>query len=379
MMATERLPVTAIITHLALGGAENVALSLAERLAGEFRMSFFIILAEGSDTDVGRGMAARLDDLAIPYAFGAARPFKRGGVIEAAWQLRRFIAAQRPRLLHVHTEIPELTLALATMLPGTVSVPVLRTVHNVELWGGWGPVGRWVERRLGMAAVAGVSNAALAADDALREAAKLPVLAHLRRRLIYNGVEPRHMVRPARPAGPQRVLFAGRFEYQKGADLLPAILARTAERTAVPFEVTLMGSGSLHNNLAHQIAKLPCPTRIMPAVSNLAQRLSEFDVVLMPSRFEGLPLLAIEALLAGVPVVATSAPGLAEVVPPYDSLSAPVDDVDAIADALIEYLDKPALYQQRVAARLPELQASFLVEGMADHYRDFYMNVMDIQ
>ncbi len=379
MMAAERLPVMAIITHLALGGAENVALSLAEHLAGEFRMSFFIVLAEGSDTDVGHEMAARLDSLGISYAFGAVRPFKRGGVIQAAWQLCRFIAEQQPRLLHVHTEIPELTLALATMLPGAVSLPVLRTVHNVELWGGWGPVGRWVERRLGMAVVAGVSNAALSADDALRKAAKLPALAPLDRRLIYNGVEPRHTVRSARLAGPQRVLFAGRFEHQKGADLLPAILARTAERTAVPFEVTLMGSGSLHNALVHKIAKLPCPARIMPAVPNLAQRLSEFDVVLMPSRFEGLPLLAIEALLAGVPVVATCAPGLAEVVPSNDSLSAPIDDVDAIANCLIEYLEKPTLHQQRVAERLPDLQARFLVQAMADQYRDTYLHAMDVK
>lgn len=376
MTATERPAVTAIITHLALGGAENVALSLASRLSVEFRMSFFVVLEEERPTAVGREMAARLAALAIPFAFGTARSFKRGGALEAAWRLRRFMAAHRPRLLHVHTEIPELTLALATMLPASVHVPVLRTVHNVELWGGWGAIGHWVERRLGKAAVAGVSRAALAADDSLRRAAGAPLPPSWGRRLIYNGVEPMGPPRPPRPAGPQRVLFAGRFEPQKGADLLPAILARAAERTTVPFEVTLMGSGSLGDTLSRQVAALPCPVRVAPPTPDLARRLHEFDVVLMPSRFEGLGLLAVEALLAGVPVVATAAPGLEEVVPPNDPLSAPIADIDAIAAALTEYLRDPAYHRSRVAARLPELRARFDIAATAAQYGRLYTQLI---
>jgi glycosyltransferase involved in cell wall biosynthesis len=372
----ERPAVTVIITHLGVGGAENVALSLAERLAADFRLSFFIVLEEQAETDVGRSMAAGLQALTIPFMFGSARPFKRGGVVEAAWNLRRFIAAQRPQLLHVHTEIPELTLALATMLPGLAQTSTLRTIHNAELWGGWGAIGRWVERRLGRAAVAGVSQAALAADDRLRAVAGAPVLPPAWRRLIYNGVEIGNPVTRVRQPGPQRVLFAGRFEPQKGADLLPAILAAVATRTTTPFEVTLMGSGSLGDRLTREVAGLSCRVRVVPPIPDLAQHLAGFDVVLMPSRFEGLPLVAIEALLAGVPIIATAAPGLAEVVPPNDLLSAPIEDVEAIADRLANYLRDPKLYRDRVAMRLPELRAHFSAASTAAKYAQFYTQLI---
>jgi glycosyltransferase involved in cell wall biosynthesis len=374
-MSSQRPRVLSIITHLALGGAENVALALMEALRDHFAFELFVVLAEGREGDIGRRMIERMAAANIPITFGTERAFKRGGVIEAAWVLRRLLNSLRLALVHVHTEIPELTLAIALALPWSGHrIPSLRTVHNTQLWPEWPRIGTWVERRLGEASVAAVSEAALAADDALRRRAGLPPLPPGRHTVIYNGVtEPVRRFSP-RVAGPRRILFAGRFEAQKGADLLPQILAEAAERTAADAEVTLAGTGSVLPEVKRAIdgSGLRWKVEICPGIPDLGERIADYDVVLMPSRFEGLPLVAVEALMAGVPVVATDAPGLVEVVPADDPLSAKVDDVAGLATRLAACLDAPAPWLDYVGERLPALRARFGIDRMVASYRDLY-------
>lgn len=376
-MSTMRPAVLHVITHLALGGAENVALRMIEALHETYAFEVFAVLEEGNNTPVGREMVARLARLSVPVHFGTRIPFKRGGVLLAACALGRQLRRRRWALVHVHTEIPELTLAQAIALVPGGAPPVLRTVHNARLWDGWGGIGNWTERRLRDAAVAGVSEAALSADDALRIRAGVKPAAAGRRVLVYNGVpEPAASVKPE-PRDVCRILYAGRFEPQKGADLIPAILKAAAAITTVRAEVVLAGGGSLEPGIAAGIADPATrwPVRIIPGISALGDQIGKYDVVLMPSRFEGLGLVAIEALFAGVPVVATQAPGLVEVVPADDPLSCPVDDVGALANALAACLADPARFREAVAARLPALRVRFGVPAMAAGYRALYRTV----
>lgn len=370
MTAPTRPRVLQVISHLDLGGAEMVALSLAESLADRFDFNLFAVRAAG-DGPFARRMADRLAALGIAPDHGTTAKLTRGGLLVAGYRLARRIALARPDVVHLHTEWPEAAWAMAaTLSPAVRRVPVLRTVHNSLLWPAWRPVGAWVERRLGARAVIAVSDDALAGVAALRAAAALPPLPASQARVVTNGVA----VPPARPeAGrladrPPRVLFAGRLEPQKGADRLPAIWGALA--AAVPgATLTIIGDGTLRPVLAGFAEATPCVT-LEPATYGLSGLLHGFDLLLMPSRFEGLPLLAVEALMALLPVVAFDVAGLRAAFPPGYPLLAPADDVAAFAARACDLATGAAAVD--MAAVSTATRQRFGLARMADDYADAY-------
>jgi glycosyltransferase involved in cell wall biosynthesis len=250
------------------------------------------------------------------------------------------------------------------------SVPTIRTIHNVTLWPSWRAVGQWTERRLGGRPAIGVSAAALTGLDAFRASAGLAPLPDDARRLVLNGVaSPPLRDRPDRPADGVRVLFAGRLEHQKGADLIPAIwdACGNAPDTAT---LTVIGDGSLEPELRVWADTAGAAVRLLPPVYGIAGMLKDFDVLLMPSRFEGLPLLAVEALMAGVPVVAFDSPGLREVFPAGYPLLAPTQNVEAIAALLARRIAAPVLPDRE--RTIAFVQERFGLHRMAQEYAGLY-------
>jgi glycosyltransferase involved in cell wall biosynthesis len=361
-----RLRVMHVITHLDMGGAENVALGLIDALRDRVEFSLFAVLRQSPLSKVGQDMADRLAR-SVPVRFGTERGFKSGGVVFAARSLARAVAEQRPDLIHVHTEIPELTLAVAGLISRRVRrTPLLRTVHNSELWIAWGGIGRWVTQRLAKGDAVAVSRNAANADAAIVTRGRRPLAD-----VIYNGVSPPAASPIGREAGPVRLLFAGRLVHQKGADLLPAILreahARTPRRDVV---VTIAGSGAMRDLVAQGLAEgmAGWDVRMTPPIERLSERLQEYDAVLLPSRFEGFALLPLEVLMTGIALVTTDAPGLDEAIPADYPFKAAVDDVAGIGAQLAKVIDDPATARVTAARYGEDLARSFSPEAMASAY-----------
>lgn len=370
-----------VISHLDMGGAENVAISLTEVLAPDINFSFFAV-GGVADNPVGLEMARRLERLEVPVHSGTALGFKRGGVVQAALRLHRLIWTARPEVVHLHTEIPETTFALASLLGLPRGLRVIRTVHNSKLWPAWQRIGRVVEGRLRGAEAVGVSLACLEGLWEFQAAHGLAPTPEARTRVIYNGVltEVEGTARTARPPGeaPVRILFAGRLEPQKGVDLLPELLTAASALSTRPAEVTLLGHGSLENMLREWLRsqQLPWTVRLGEPVPNLARHLKDYDLMLVPSRFEGLCLVAIEALMAGMPVVATRARGLSEIFPPDYPLLCDSEDVPALAHTLARAVDDCAHYTALVADEREGIVERFSLGRMAREYRQCYWEAL---
>ena len=374
-MATgPRLHVLHVITHLDLGGAESVALSLVEALGKRADASLFAVLGAG-DGPVAQGMAKRLAAAGVAWHKGTALPFKRGGLIQAGVRLAALIGRTRPDLVHLHTEVPEACWAVAARLSSWVrATPVLRTVHNARLWPQWHPIGRWVERSLGDRPAVAVSPAALQGLAELRTASGLRSTPSEGARIILNGVAPATGMRTATPEGaPCRVLFAGRLELQKGADLLPAIWAAArANQAGRSAELTVMGTGSLEPALSAAFAG-DHSVRLVPPAAGLTGVLENYDVLLMPSRFEGLPLVAVEAPMAGLPVIGFAAPGLRDIFPVgYTGLAVP-EDVPAIARLLTDAIRSPGRFLNAATKRL--ISDRFSLDRMVADYAALYADL----
>lgn len=137
-------------------------------------------------------------------------------------------------------------------------------------------------------------------------------IAPKRCRVVLNGIAEAPLVEAlAKPDWPKtdlRLLFIGRFDRQKGHD----ILVEAMRRVRTPMKILSIGASS------ESVSAMNFPPNMQvlgwtprAAVQSL---LAGADAVVMPSRWEGLPMVAIEAMRAGVAVIAAAVPGLIEVV-----------------------------------------------------------------
>jgi glycosyltransferase involved in cell wall biosynthesis len=141
------------------------------------------------------------------------------------------------------------------------------------------------------------------------------------------------------------VMTVGRLATMKGqSDLIestPALLARYPELV-----VLIIGDGHLHARLAEQAVALgvgDC-VRLLGHRADARQLLDAADVFVLPSLHEGMPLVALEAMEASLPVVATRVIGSEEVVVDGETgLLVPAQDPPALSRALSTLLADPVL------------------------------------
>ena len=128
----------------------------------------------------------------------------------------------------------------------------------------------------------------------------------------------------------------GRLCPQKGQDRLLSVWPRI--RAAVPdAELVLVGDGP---QLPALSAMAAAGVRFAGAVADPRPWYAAADVVALPSRWEGMALVQLEAQASARCVVATDVGGAREVLPPGSTAVVPVNDLDALADALVARLTR---------------------------------------
>lgn len=158
-------------------------------------------------------------------------------------------------------------------------------------------------------------------------------------------------------------LFLGRLSPEKGADLLALVQARLQAAS---------GSACLHvagaGTLASGVEAME-DVRLLGPRDDAASLLAAADVLLMPSRSEGLPMVALEAAAMSLPVVAFPAGGLAD-----SGLASlvPMENVDALVDRALELVRSPSAREQQLEAAAAALGARFSPAPHAERLIDLY-------
>ena len=138
----------------------------------------------------------------------------------------------------------------------------------------------------------------------------------------------------------------GRFMPEKGFDLVLAALDLLVQRGyGNRFRViaTTDNNGYLKETLRDTAAN-PNIARLVhfiPAVPDIAPLLLQTDVLLTPSRGEACPLLPMESLVLGTPVIGSDCLGLREVLHGTPSMTFPTNDAKALADAIAAFVENP--------------------------------------
>ena len=216
----------------------------------------------------------------------------------------------------------------------------------------------------------------------------LPALKRGRCRveMIHNGIpvdrfseltqDPPARLRQQAGIGDEACLigFLGRFMLQKGFLVLADAIGHLLDRADVkPFHLVAVGSGDCLINYQRELAKRPeTAARItfLEHTQNVAPILRELDLLVMPSLWEAHPLLPMEAMLAGVPILGTSCLGLREVLDGSPSRMVPPGDASRLADALQQAIAAP--WTAAAQAYIPTARQRFDVRDTADALQRVY-------
>jgi glycosyltransferase involved in cell wall biosynthesis len=137
----------------------------------------------------------------------------------------------------------------------------------------------------------------------------------------------------------------------------------------------MFGAGTLEARVSEGAAQSGGRITVEPPVADLRARLGSFDAILMPSRFEGLPLLALEASCVGIPIIATNAPGLDEVFPDWYPGRCEPGDAPAFASLIRAFLADPAAWREQAVRARPWARDRFSLETMTASYERLYAGV----
>ncbi|MBK9385021.1 MAG: glycosyltransferase [Planctomycetes bacterium] len=165
---------------------------------------------------------------------------------------------------------------------------------------------------------------------------------------IYNPVHFAPRPHEAGPAGLLRLGAIGRLVKQKGfATLLDALARLGATRR---FTLELAGDGPLRARLERRARKRGLSSRVkfLGAVADPAAFYARLDALIVPSRYEGFGYVAVEAALAGLPVIASDASSLREIVIDGETgWLVPARKARPLSEAIVQLAADPADARRR--------------------------------
>lgn len=262
---------------------------------------------------------------------------------------------------------------------------VIATEMAVDLWKS--PWHFKIDRKLAQWSSAVVGNSKAVVEFYEKQVGLPPGKLHC----IYSGIESTEATGPdeslkkiARQAlqlapedGPV-LLFAGRLAEQKRVlDLLKAV--DILQHLHPRIRLFIAGDGPLKKELIAfaEAVDLKDKALFLGLRNDMAQLYNATDIVVLPSSYEGLPNVVMEAQLRGLPVVAAAAPGTTELVHhPQTGLTHPVGDSTELARLLDELIDNPEKARTLGQQGREMILKDFTVDQMADRFVGLYQNLL---
>ncbi len=183
--------------------------------------------------------------------------------------------------------------------------------------------------------------------------------------------------------GTKILLSIGRFSFEKGqADLLNALQHLRATHSHLRWTLLLVGAGPEENNLRELARNLGLQSQVIftSHQSNVLPFYGLADAMILPSHTEGSPHVVLEAMSAGVPILATAAGGVPEILTnEVTGLLVPVRNAEAMSSALARLLASPQLGQSLAKNAKEVLIKNFSHEAYKESLLKIYSELCDSQ
>jgi glycosyltransferase involved in cell wall biosynthesis len=298
-------------------------------------------------------------------------------VLAGLWTGLRLIRLYRPEIIHTHFAVP--SGALAWALSVLTGIPYVLTAHLGDVPGGvpektrkWF---RWLEpltRPIWKRA-----KRVVAVSEFTRQLALQHYSVNVQ--VIPNGADVKHLAPfEIKVNIPPRLVFAGRFVYQKNPIVIVHILSKLKD---LNWQCFMLGDGPLFEDVKREIEKYNMCERFelhgWVTPEQVLDQFSKSDILFMPSFSEGLPVVGVQALAKGLAIVASRIGGFLDLVDEnQNGYLIDVQDQDAFAEILRKLISTPGLLSQFRAASLKKSQ-DFDIQKVADQYQIIFRDVLN--
>ena len=364
------LPIAFVTTELRPGGAERNLVALAAGLdRGQFRSRVYSLAPRPPGDQ--RQLVKLLDDAAVEVNFIGVEKSRQ--FFTAVRRLRRLWVTERPALVQSFLFHANVVSAVAARKLGVPVVAGLRVAQRERLRA-------FVERRLSRHIKAfvcvsqGVANVAHEVGGIPRE--KLHVIPNGIDPRRFNNVTPADLSRFGIQTGHQVVLFLGRLDRQKGADVL--IEAAREFLSRAPDSVLLIvGEGPEKAELTRQAETISSERIIFaPWQPDPLPLIAAAGLVAIPSRWEGMPNVLLEAAALGRPFVASDVEGVKEILPSQaDDRIVPPEQPSALAAAILQTLSAGES-QTVTESILAHVFENYALKNSVRSYADLYRAIL---
>lgn len=357
-----------LITELDTGGAQK---ALARLLAHQRRFAPAVVCLYNGDTAIAR----EIRSLGVPVTdLGMTAKWRW----DAICRLYRVLRRERPVILHTWMFHANVLGRIVGRLAG-VSV-IITSRRNVDIGG--------PSRELLKTATASLDDATVAVCDAARQAEIERAGARPDRVFtVYNGIDvslyegrPNGAIRREFGIPPSAPLigYIGRLHRQKGVEDL--LVAMDSVTTRVPdSHLLVVGEGECGPFLAKQMRSRGLSDAVLFTGTrhDVPQVLQDLDILVLPSLWEGLPNVILEAMASGLPVVATGVGGVPEIV--VDNVTGflvPPRQPEALSNAILRLVRDPDLRNRMGQAGRQRVQEHFSVDRMVMETEALYERLL---
>lgn len=367
--AAEVMGILHLLAPAGVGGMETVVRALAAGLA---RRGHRVVVAGILDTPAGEhplkmaleGSEAEFHPLYLPGRRYLAERRAVAGLMEKL----------RPEVLHTHGYRPDV---VDSPVARRMGIGTVTTVHGFVGHGWRNRVYEWLQWR------------AFRRFDFV-----VPVSERLGRQLAEGGVRRDRMrvIRNAWTPAPQAldageareilglprepftIGWVGRFTPEKGVEILLEAFALLEIPEA---RLSLIGGGPEEPSLRDLARHLEVQDRIhwhgvVPEARNL---FAAFDVLALTSWTEGTPMVLLEAMASGTPIVTTKVGGIEDMVSANEAVLVPPGEPRVIAEALRSVFLQPGLARERAESARRRLESEFTLGPWLDQYEEVYQSI----
>jgi glycosyltransferase involved in cell wall biosynthesis len=375
-MAIKKKKILLLVTLSEWGGAQHIVYLLAKYFQKEYEIS--VACAPGGE------LISKLqeeDIRVIPIPEFARNPHLLKDLLMLL-KLYRLTKREKFDLVHAHSTKAGLLGRLAARLAGVKAI--LFTAHGWAFTEGRNFWKRWVLAQTEKIASACSMKIACVSEHDRQLALKFGVTKTEKLLVIHNGLEEEPFLQ-AQGAGVARELnltkeketvitFVGRLAAPKEPVVLLESLKKFPHAKAL-----LVGDGPMRPELEAYIAQNQLSERasILGMRSDIPEILAASDIFVLPSRWEGLPLVIIEAMFAGLPIIATDVGGVSELVQEkINGFLIPRSDVAALQRALAQLIADKTLREEMGEKSRQRALKQFTMERMLAQYEKLYRETL---
>lgn len=353
------IKVAIIVPSLMTGGAENMASQLATHINKKKFCIELLILA----APTGTALEKIIRDMGVKTVyFNKNLGFNLKTILKMYQYLNQF----NPDVIHTHLS------GCIYAIPWALihGIKILHTIHSRPIYEGYGIIRRILKYLYHLKQAIPIAISDTIAKETIELYGVTPQMVET----VYNPVD---ILKFSKVLGARvrkdEIIFANvaRFSPPKNQMVLVESFCRVSKEIPTA-KFVLIGDGETKSLVEERVKELKLEDKVefTGNISNIPQRLANADIFVLPSQYEGLPLTILEAMAAGLPIIATRVGGIPDVVK-ENGILVEVGDIEGLTGAMIRLARDKILREKMGAISRLEAQKYDLTE-ICTQYEQLY-------